>query len=68
MGKRGRVIEAYFDGQQLILRSTGLYHFRDQTSLAFQGFRRVVRWRPGRKYVLALISFFRYWSVKVSMA
>ncbi|KAE8153498.1 hypothetical protein BDV25DRAFT_149264 [Aspergillus avenaceus] len=36
MGKRGRAIEAYFDGQCLVLRSSQLYNFREQTALAFK--------------------------------
>ncbi|KAE8351065.1 hypothetical protein BDV28DRAFT_159064 [Aspergillus coremiiformis] len=36
MGKFGRVIEAYFDGQSLILGCTKLYSFRSQTSTAFR--------------------------------
>ncbi|PYH92240.1 hypothetical protein BO71DRAFT_432127 [Aspergillus ellipticus CBS 707.79] len=36
MGKCGRVIEAYFNGKNLVLGCTGLYNFRDQTSLAMR--------------------------------
>ncbi|PGH12303.1 hypothetical protein AJ79_04369 [Helicocarpus griseus UAMH5409] len=38
MGKGGRIIEAYCDDQQLILRFTALYHFREQTITAFKDF------------------------------
>ncbi|PYI33271.1 hypothetical protein BP00DRAFT_424123 [Aspergillus indologenus CBS 114.80] len=36
MGKRARAIEAYYDGQHLILRRTAFYNFPEQTSPAFK--------------------------------
>ncbi|PKY07860.1 hypothetical protein P168DRAFT_286044 [Aspergillus campestris IBT 28561] len=38
MGKRGRVIEGYFDGERLIMGCTDLYNMRDQTAMALKDF------------------------------
>ncbi|KAJ5608195.1 hypothetical protein N7537_004814 [Penicillium hordei] len=35
MGKRARTFESYFDGQALVLRTTKLYNFPEETSIVF---------------------------------
>lgn len=38
MGKRGRVIEGYFDGERLIMGCTDLYDLRNNTAMALKDF------------------------------
>ena len=44
LGKHARAIEAYFDGQHLILRCTPLYSFRDDPSTTLK---RLTEWYMG---------------------
>lgn len=41
MGKRARAFEAYYNGQSLVLRTTKLYNFPEETSI---GFKNLAEW------------------------